>query len=525
MKPKLFVLLGRTGDIINCLPVFRAEAEKLGEPARVMVSKEFAGILSGVTYVDPVVWDGSYHNMALAVREARASGKWEVVEVQVYGNGYVTRRECVSFVTEQWDRAGSYEWDTLPLVFDHRDRAAEGELIDRLVGKDKRPLLLVSLSGHSSPFTAGPVFYARIYQALARRYNIVDLSKPTMTGERPIEVSALHHLLGLFERAAALITTDSAPLHLAASVPNLPVVMLYPEDSLRYNVSAHRAQQIMRVPHRDAINRIPAIIEAINAKKGPPLLHLWSDFRPGAPDPETARRMELARMTWETEYKRGNWVPLRYHRNHAERTSASAFGDSREMPFIRDMLDYAATWSKRDDSIIVLTNADVCFTPGLTGWVLDAIASHGSAFTHRWDFAKLVTRKINERHVGRGAWYPGSDAFAFTVGWWKANRERFPDMVLGCECWDLVMRNLIRLTGGTEIERAIYHEKHASFWEQPSNHNTNPGNVHNRALSARFFRDNPTANPNDWRVRGAEAKRAFSAFFGNTVQLTPAIRR
>ncbi len=47
--------------------------------------------------------------------------------------------------------------------------------------------------------------------------------------------------------------------------------------------------------------------------------------------------------------------------------------------------------------------------------VIDAMTRHGAAFTHRWDFGRLTQPLVSEAEVKRGQWYPGSDAYFFTV--------------------------------------------------------------------------------------------------------------
>jgi len=206
--------------------------------------------------------------------------------------------------------------------------------------------------------------------------------------------------------------------------------------------------------------------------------HVWSEF---TGDAETERRKALARDTWMEEYRHG-WetlpllVPLRDSRS---------IGDDRAMPFVRDLADRVV--GEKPTDIIALSNADVCFAPGLTGWILDTVPRHGAAHTHRWDFKRLNRPLVNEAEVQRGEWYPGSDAFFFTVAWWRQHRAEYPDMILGREQCDEVLRQLVKRHGGIEIKAAIYHEAHESFWKQPENHGPNEGNRHNRRLARKWF--------------------------------------
>ena len=108
-----------------------------------------------------------------------------------------------------------------------------------------------------------------------------------------------------------------------------------------------------------------------------------------------------------------------------------------------------------------------------------------------------------------GEWFAGTDLVAFTKRWWLEHGSEFPDMVLACECWDLVMRNLIKIHGGIELFEAIYHEIHHAWWYWSDNFKNNPGNHWNRKLSTEFFRarSKDGADENDWRKEIERRKR------------------
>lgn len=220
--------------------------------------------------------------------------------------------------------------------------------------------------------------------------------------------------------------------------------------------------------------------------------HTWSLYRP---EGDAERRVKLAIWTWEREYVHG-WRSLPLSQNARD---SATLGDPRPMPYVADVIDHVLTRDPPDSDIVAFTNADVCFTPGLTGWILDLVPRHQAAFTHRWDFKRLTAPLANEAAVKRGKWYPGSDAFFFTVAWWKLHRLEYPDMLLGREQCDEVLRQLVKRTGGIEIKGAIYHEKHRSFWEANGD---NPGNRHNRILARRWFLKTGLRrnDPEWWRI-------------------------
>jgi hypothetical protein len=228
--------------------------------------------------------------------------------------------------------------------------------------------------------------------------------------------------------------------------------------------------------------------------------HTWSEYSWTESD---HRRILVARESWFQEWK---IKPNRWRSSPLEASGqardSSEIGDPRPMPYVSDVIDHVLTRNPPNSDVIAFTNADVCFCPGLTGWILDTVPRHGAAYTHRWDFKRLEKPLVNEAQVKRGAWYPGSDAFFFTVGWWKAHRLEYPDMILGREQCDEVLRQLVKRHGGREIPGAIYHEKHESFWQQPGTLGDNPGNRHNRKLARRWFLKTGyrSGDPEWWRI-------------------------
>lgn len=62
-----------------------------------------------------------------------------------------------------------------------------------------------------------------------------------------------------------------------------------------------------------------------------------------------------------------------------------------------------------------------------------------------------------------------------------------PDLVFGAEAWDCCLRILMQQSGGVEIKNAIYHERHASRWEQPQNRAVLPSQLHCRKLAKEFL--------------------------------------
>lgn len=196
----------------------------------------------------------------------------------------------------------------------------------------------------------------------------------------------------------------------------------------------------------------------------------------GKPDDETRRRMAVARESWEREYNdhRGTWLApaLSFSRN------SLSIGDPQPVPFIRDMIAQGMAYAADPKDVLFLTNADVGFAQGITPFLKVFTPIH----MRRRDFNR-IDRVLDDEDIVTGTEYPGADGFAFTAEWWKDNREIFPDMLLGRYGWDSCFRNLIRRGGGIELKSMLWHESHASQWNETAyDIEQMPGNRHNRRL-------------------------------------------
>ena len=456
-----------------------------------MVAKAFAGVLDGVSYVEPKIWPYDWRDTRAAYSAASMERNGEVLNCTVYSRDYQARRLTKNFQHEAWFNAGAdLPWGSLPLVFDRRDPAREAALL-AAADLSEEPLILTSFSGTSAPFP----YAAQLLEQLRRAFpwhRVLDLSN--------LRAERIYDVLALLERADAFVCTDSALLHLATAVPSLPVCALIPEHPApkrEWCRAEWSRQQVFRCLHGEALKRFPEMVAAIRDPfKLPKIVHVtsWS----GVPGENDRRRMAIAQASWAAEYSTGRWECIRLSETTLPRT-AKSIGDPAPLPFMRDLIEIAARRCGPMD-IIALSNADVGFSPGLTGWVLEACGRHGAAFTHRWDFMKRLDDPVPSEFVcGLGHWYPGSDFFAFTRAWWDKNGFAYPDMVMGREACDMVLRQLIKQSGGVEIVRAIWHEKHASSWEQPGARETLAGNVVNRQLASSWLACR-RLSWDDWRV-------------------------
>jgi hypothetical protein len=121
------------------------------------------------------------------------------------------------FMTSMYRRAGFSpgELRELPLVFDRRSPHREAELLRKVRGDVKKPLLLYNFTGVSSPFPATPEVINPILHRLAGRFHFVNLGL--------VRAHRIFDLLGIYDVAAGLLTSDTSTLHLAHASP-LPYV-------------------------------------------------------------------------------------------------------------------------------------------------------------------------------------------------------------------------------------------------------------------------------------------------------------
>lgn len=490
---KIFVQLGRAGDILNVLPLAHRAFKEDGVKPWFMVAEDYAGLLDGVTYVERVVYRGKFEQVILALHQARQLTP-HIVLTQIYGWGIVNQQACTSFARESWWASGlQVPWGSLPLMIDNRNEAREAELVGRIVSRRReKRLVLVAAAGTSSPFPFGPLLLSELRARLGSRHEVVDLSE--------IKAHRFYDLLGLFDVAACLVTIDTGHLHLAHA-SKVPVVSLITRDPSKWHGSSWRPNHIGRFYYDEFPRCMDAVVgKVVDAPLlrviRPKIIHTWADWRDGDPSAELRGRSDVAQASWETEYSTGAWIPCEMTKDEAKR-SGKDIGDPHNVPYAHDVIEHAMKQVRRDADVICLTNADTGFSPGLTGIIMETIDRHGCAFSHRRDFDRIAAPFFSEAQVRRGKFYPGSDLFAFTAGWWKAHRHEYADFLMGREHWDEVFRQLVKYHGGVSLDCAAWHEWHRSFWCDEKRW-TLPGNVHNANLKAEWFKETGFV-PEDFR--------------------------
>lgn len=158
-----------------------------------------------------------------------------------------------------------------------------------------------------------------------------------------------------------------------------------------------------------------------------------------------------------------------------ERSSRTVTGRPGPLkPPVSEMVDpLVADADARGLDCICLVNADIVVTQAAVDRILDD-GCEGYAFS-RLDVD-------GPSGQGLGIQVHGVDAFAVTCGWWRANRWRFRDYILGESTWDNVYTAILLAHGRAQIENReglIRHERHDSAWQQ------SPFAEYTRLLAAR----------------------------------------
>ena len=212
------VQLGRLGDLINILPLALWINNRYAKP-HMMVSREFASLLDGVSYVTPYPVDIPFDQLQPALALAKKEFT-HVIQTQIYGKDFQCERQTDAYNKESWRQAGFlhlFDNPALRPVFDRRDKAREALLLSKM--STGKPFLLCQVSGgYSSPLSCGPEILKEIRKQCPE-YEVVDLS--AMRFER------LYDILALMEQpGTVVISADTAIAHLVTAATPTPRTIL-----------------------------------------------------------------------------------------------------------------------------------------------------------------------------------------------------------------------------------------------------------------------------------------------------------
>lgn len=454
----IVVCLGRFGDITSALAI-AYDLSRKGPKPYFLVAEPWSSILEGVSYVEPLIFGGGYHEQNRAITWALNNTQSRtIITAQCYMHPHDRDRHTDSYQKESWRVAKWLDkFGTIPTVFDKRDTEREAELLEGI--PQGKPIILVSSHGISSPFSDADNVVTKIRAAFGHDYAIVDLSQ--------VKAKRIYDLLGLMDAAELLVATDSAPLHLARA-SKAPVIAVINDEWLG-SVPPPNSFSVQRYADATADTIVQDVDRFLVARNKPRrILHVVNNHG----DTERHKR---ARETWNAVHDNG----IGSLRSTVWDRSARDIGDARDLPYLKDMLS-AAMGPLSDDDIIIWANSDVGLDHRIQSWAMREVSIWG---------ATAMRRSGEENHMGR-------DLFAFTVEWLKAHLPAVPDVIIGCPWFDLLLVAMIRKERGIittkenlcvdfypcdAAERYALHEPHESSWAGPME-NKHPANLHNKKL-------------------------------------------
>lgn len=485
------VQLGRFGDILNILPIAKHIFDRDGKKPVIMVSKDYASILSAVSYADPYVFDAPFTELSKAIVVAKAHFK-NVLVSQMYGKGFSVIPKQPSFNTESWRAVGFLPmWNLLPLVLDVRDKTREKALMDRVIVKFDKPYVLLNFAGQSSPFP-GEEIIADLRFRWSHMINFVDISN--------LKAEYLQDLLVLMENAAGMITIDTATLHMS-SATRVRYVALITSGPTLWHGSTPKGNCVLQLRYNEVLERrqeLHSFIESLEVqqyRQAYKVHHVWTDYPESKSD--SARR-QLAEASWKQCYEtNSHWRSMPVLNEQLPRL----FHDGkRALPYIKDVIEFAFSFMG-DLDILVLSNSDICFSETFPKSIKNEMESRNCLYAFRRDF-KSLTKLLAPEEVKAGHDYVGTDVFVFRRKWWRDNGATMPDMLLGAEGWDAVLRHLMHETESDcgIVRDQVYHERHDSTWERSENRYSLPSQIHNLKLAKGFF-DARRIDPTQFGIR------------------------
>lgn len=217
---------------------------------------------------------------------------------------------------------------------------------------------------------------------------------------------------------------------------------------------------------------------------------------------ESERKAIQAESSWVDLYKRRELKPCHVWRY--PRSSAS-IGDTRNLPFLKDVLCAGLT-KCRDHDIVVWTNDDTILHSEAANSVLSSLSKTDACSSFRVNFEKGNLPKLTDpvdKIRSAGKFDLGRDLFAFRASWLIRNWNCIPDFYLGELEFDLVLAVLIRKLAGQattkvniheplpacELERGyVIHELHQRIWVTKE-HEKSPAKAWNQKLCRAWYSD------------------------------------
>lgn len=205
------------------------------------------------------------------------------------------------------------------------------------------------------------------------------------------------------------------------------------------------------------------------------------------------RRKDAAVATWNTLYLNHGVIPAHY--TNYQR-SAKAIGDSRDLPYLKDVLEFGMKQAGPED-VIFLTNDDIHVHPDIPDLLRFNCSLYEAVSAQRLDYQHGVPAFSQNGRWSHASVNSGRDLFAFTRAWLERNWDAIPDFILGASEWDWCLAGIIRKEKGLPITNQnmveplfpaelplgyLVHVNHGAAWIRPENVNQSPSQIWNKEL-------------------------------------------
>jgi len=123
----------------------------------------------------------------------------------------------------------------------------------------RKPLLLYSFAGISSPFPYVPEVVNALHREFSKDFAFLDIGR--------IQAHRIFDLLTFYDRAVGLIVSDSAPAHLAVA-SKVPTIWLTVNG---WTGSTPRGNVALHVEYNDVPGRLPEILATVGKWRHTPV--------------------------------------------------------------------------------------------------------------------------------------------------------------------------------------------------------------------------------------------------------------
>lgn len=253
-------------------------------------------------------------------------------------------------------------------------------------------------------------------------------------------------------------------------------------------------------PPPTPVKQIPTItvfpVPTINLKSDKQ--RIWHSVMRFDKSPNFRERVSWA--SWDTFYRTGEMIPSHYW-NYV-RNAADELGDTRALPYLKDMIRHTMNEAQDDDIICAWLNDDNVANVDLPRYLRYHVNEFGPCTASRTELLKTVpplTLPPAEFDKYKLSGHPGRDMWAAKKSWFEENWDKIPDFILGGSMFDSFIAIFVRMHYGltnsymatqspeplhpAEIPRGyLGHLYHASHWAKSGYETNAPSQKHNIKL-------------------------------------------